>query len=237
MRKIIGEPETVAKEYRLIWRDREVLTPDYFGSVRDEFNRSGDPMLLLYLIVRCVKGAVRYNSNGKFNQSADKRRLGVQPLTLRKNLLAVSALLKDRTKITCKGYQDVLSCMTPDDVLYMDPPYQGVCTGRDSRYANSIEFDGFVEELAKLNRRSIPYAISYDGRTGKKTYGELLPDHLGLTRLELEAGVSTQATLLGRSAQTVESLYLSPVLHSMLSGASATAHLLGSQAQSDFIHV
>jgi len=32
--------------------------------------------MLLYLLDRCVKGAVRYNKEGWFNQSPDKRRLG-----------------------------------------------------------------------------------------------------------------------------------------------------------------
>ena len=64
-------------------------------------------------------------------------------------------------------------------------------------------------ELRKLNERGIQFIVSYDGRTGDKVFGELLPDDLGLTRLEVRAGRSTQATLLGRSDVTYESLYLS----------------------------
>lgn len=54
--------------------------------------------------------------------------------------------------------------------------------------------------------------VSYDGRTGEKTHGERLPDDLNLTLIELYAGRSTQATLLGRDDVTIESLYLSPRL-------------------------
>jgi DNA adenine methylase len=49
-------------------------------------------------------------------------------------------------------------------------------------------------------------------RTGAKVHGVRLPEHLDLTHVELEAGRSSQATLLGRDDATVESLYLSPAL-------------------------
>ncbi len=48
--------------------------------------------------------------------------------------------------------------------------------------------------------------------TGERTYGPPLPAALGLSRLLLDAGTSSQATLLGRAEKTVESLYLSPGL-------------------------
>ena len=63
-----------------------------------------------------------------------------------------------------------------------------------------------------MNRRGIRYLVSYDGRTGDKIFGKQLPDDLNLTLIELYAGRSTQATLLGRDDVTIESLYLSPSL-------------------------
>jgi DNA adenine methylase len=48
--------------------------------------------------------------------------------------------------------------------------------------------------------------------TGTKAYGPALPDELGMTRLLLHAGRSSQATLNGRTEATIESLYLSPGL-------------------------
>jgi hypothetical protein len=56
------------------------------------------------------------------------------------------------------------------------------------------------------------YLVSYDGRTGGKTHGRRLPPSLGLQLVELDAGRSSQSTLLGRAEKTVESLYLSPAL-------------------------
>ncbi len=94
----------------------------------------------------------------------------------------------------------------------MDPPYQGVCGERDPRYLKSVPFTEFVEVLETLNARDISYLVSYDGRTGDKVHGRRLPNVLRLHLVELDAGRSSQATLLGREEITVESLYLSSAL-------------------------
>lgn len=62
-----------------------------------------------------------------------------------------------------------------------------------------------------MNEMRMFYVVSYDGRTGK-SQGLLLPQALELRHLYLPAGRSTQATLLGQARETVESLYLSPIL-------------------------
>lgn len=209
---IINRPAEIADFYEKIWNRQHDDSIEHYYRVREDFNRTRDPRLFLYLLSRCVKGSVRYNSDGLFNQSPDKRRYGTQPETMRENIFGVSALLKGKSVISSLEYKDVLSNVNEDDVVYMDPPYQGVCGDRDSRYFAGISYDEYILALAELNERQIRYAVSYDGRTGNKTFGKLLPDSLLLTLIELEAGRSSQATLLGRDAITVESLYLSPRL-------------------------
>ncbi len=103
----------------------------------------------------------------------------------------------------------------------MDPPYQGVCNTRDQRYSSGIKFSDFVGGLEELNRKRVRYLVSYDGRLGDKVYGEPLPDFLDLVLVEIEAGRSSQATLLGQEAITVESLYLSRVLAEEVGASSA----------------
>jgi DNA adenine methylase len=101
---------------------------------------------------------------------------------------------------------------TQKDLVYMDPPYQGVCSSGDPRYYSGVDFDEFVDALARLTRRRVPFILSYDGRTGQKSYGEALPSKLGLHRVEVKVGRSTQSTLLGGNEITYESLYLSKEL-------------------------
>jgi DNA adenine methylase len=209
---MINWPEELADAYAGLWKDDAEDALEHFYSVREQFNRTQEPKLFLYLLTRCIKGAVRYNNEGLFNQSPDKRRLGTRPETMRQNIMAVSMLLRGKTVVTSHDFRDVLSAAETDDVIYMDPPYQGTSGERDSRYLAGLSFDDFVVALDGLNERGLRYAISYDGRTGDKSYGEPLPKYLKLVHIELEAGRSTQATLLGREEETVEALYLSPAL-------------------------
>jgi DNA adenine methylase len=136
----------------------------------------------------------------------------MKPRIMRLQVLAASHFLKGKTTVSSVNYRDVLGKATPEDLVYMDPPYQGVCGNRDTRYLQSLQFCEFVEALEYLNERGIRYLVSYDGRTGEKTFGKPLPDDLNVTLIELHAGRSTQATLLGRDDVTIESLYLSPIL-------------------------
>ena len=220
---MINHPDDLCRFYKSVWQQQHPDSLEHYYRVREDFNRTQDPRLLLYLLARCVKGAVRYNAEGLFNQSPDKRRHGTRPETMRKNILGVSSLLRGRSVVSSHDYRDVLANAGVGDVVYMDPPYQGVCGERDSRYYAGVMFDDFVEELAQLNRRAIRYVLSYDGRTGIKRFGKPMPKTLGLTLVELEAGPSTQATLLGRKAITIESLYLSAPLAEDV-GASERMH-------------
>jgi DNA adenine methylase len=211
-REIIDQPEDLARRYERLWHEQHGREQSYYNQVRDKFNRTYAAHDLLYLLARCVKAAVRYNANGAFNQSPDRRRKGTQPRTMEQHLVAASRLLRGRVSLTAADYREVLHLAAPSDMVYLDPPYQGVCRSRDPRYIQGLAFDPFVEALKALNERGIAYIVSYDGRTGDQRFGEPLPGWLDLTRIEIDAGRSSQATLLGRSHRTVEALYLSDAL-------------------------
>ncbi len=211
-REIVDQPEALAARYSYLWNDQIGREREYYDMIRYRFNNDHDPADFLYLLARCVKSAIRYNANGEFNNTPDNRRKGARPPVMRKRIICVSSLLGGRTLLTSKDYVSVLNKCNERDLIYMDPPYQGVCGRRDQRYLPSFDHDEFCDVLASLNNRNIRFAVSYDGRTGTKTYGVSLPDALKLTRLEICAGRSTQATLLGRVEVTYESLYLSPAL-------------------------
>lgn len=210
--EIINAPEKLARRYESLWREQHTDRRRFYDNVRERFNQDQRPDHLLYLLARCVKAAVRYNANGQFNQSPDNRRNGMLPGAMRANLLATSSLLRGRTECLSLDYKEVVTRATTQDLVYMDPPYQGVCGERDPRYLKSVPFSEFVEVLEMLNARAISYLVSYDGRTGEKVHGRRLPPGLQLQLVELEAGRSSQATLLGRAELTFESLYLSRAL-------------------------
>ena len=210
--EIIYNPAGISAQYEKLWLEQQGNKREYYDIVRDNFNKTKRPDYLLYLLARCVKASVRYNSNGDFNQSPDNRRLGRNPKQMKDDIFAVSKLFQNKTTLTSEDYKEVLASATSKDLVYMDPHYQGVCATGDPRYFSGIDFDQFMQELRKLSEKRVPFILSYDGRTGEKLYGQSLPDELGLYRLEVEAGRSTQATLLGRDEVTYESVYLSKKL-------------------------
>ena len=210
--KILDQPEELVQEYERLWHQQHPDRKEFFFSVRDEFNTTHQPHHLLYLLARIVKGSVRYNTEGEFNQSADNRRSGMHPKTMRHQIFGVSRLLAGQTIISAKDFRKVVTGVKPEDLIYMDPPYQGTSFTRDHRYYNGLCYDDFVSALGKMNEDNISYIVSYDGQTGNRVHGKKLPENLGLTHLLIRAGRSSQATLLGNTDETVESLYLSPAL-------------------------
>lgn len=210
--RIIHQPEQLADAYETLWHAQLGRERIFYDDIRTRFNQTQSPECFLYLLARCVKAAVRYNAQGEFNQSPDNRRKGALPNDMRTRIIEASKLLRGRATLQSGDYLEIVACATPSDVIYMDPPYQGVCGTRDPRYIGGFSAERFVETLAFLNNRGISYMVSYDGRTGSKSFGQPLPGFLHLKCVELDAGRSSQATLLGRDEKTVESLYLSPAL-------------------------
>ena len=209
---ILDAPDELAGDYMALWVAQSPDRKVFFNKVRRQFNRSPRPDLLLYLLARIVKGSVRYSATGEFNQSADNRRSGMRPPRMRQQILGVSLLLAGKTKLTSVDFREVVRQATQGDMLYLDPPYQGTSFTRDHRYCQGMPFEELVEALSEMNGRDLSYILSYDGRTGNKTYGRPMPTELGLFHMTISAGRSTQATLQGERLETVESLYLSPAL-------------------------
>ena len=212
LRSIVEEPDRTSARYGDVWMGQRDGEAGYFNEVRDRYNALREPVDLLYLICRCVKNAVRFNKDGRFTQSVDKRRLGMRPEKMRAAVLGVSRILRGRTEFRMGDWRETATDAGPGDFVYMDPPYLGTSIGRDKRYHQQLTQEALCEGLEELRQRGVPFALSYDGMTGGRAYGPPLPDALGLTRLLLHAGTSSQSTLSGRKEETVESLYVTPGL-------------------------
>ena len=209
---VAKSPTLLADQYETFWNEQTGQEKDYFNKIRDRFNKEKGPAELLFLIARCVKNSIRFNSAGEFNQGPDNRRRGMSPKKVRQEALRIHHLLKGKATIMAASFQDVLVNATSKDFVYMDPPWQGTSNNRDPRYAFVLNLDELVAEMERLNAANVPFVLSFDGECGNRSYGKELPSKLDLTRVALKAGRSSQATLLGRSEITIESLYLSPAV-------------------------
>lgn len=230
----IESPQGLIDAYSKVWKEQFLYGNDHiqhFYVVRERFN-SGEktPENMLYLLARCVKGAVRYGKNGNFNQSPDKRRHGTNPKTLAPNVCAISRLLKGKTTFSALDYHQILEMAQPGDLYYLDPPYQGVSNARDNRYYAGVPFDEFAESIKILERKGVDYLISYDGKCGGKKYGKELPENLHCQKFMLNAGISSQALLLGKKSTTFEALYVSEGLLPVFCSAPQQLSLLEAMA-------
>lgn len=212
LEEMVNNPEQIASNYELIWNKQFGNEKEYYKEVRERFNSKYRTEDFLYVLARCVKGAVRYNSNGDFNQSPDNRRKGKLPSTMRKDIFNISHLLKGKTLFTSEDYSEIFKHATESDLVYMDPPYQGTSNKKDSRYLAGLNLDEFISNLKLLNIKKVPFLISFDGKLGNKTYGNDLPEKLDLKKIMIEVGRSTTSTLLGNEEITYESLYISKSL-------------------------
>lgn len=217
LKTAVEEPDKLISQYTDIWNEQFDFADGHvrhFYHVRENFN-AGDRCAanMLYLLARCVKGSVRYGKHGNFNQSPDKRRHGTNPKNMADNIRAISVLLKDKVEFSSLDYRKIIDAARPGDIVYMDPPYQGVSNTRDNRYFSGVDFQEFSGALSVLNQKDVDFLVSYDGECGGKVYGEDLPDELRCTKMLLNAGISAQATLLGKRRITFEALYVSERLN------------------------
>ncbi|HEY3434420.1 MAG TPA: DNA adenine methylase [Solirubrobacterales bacterium] len=209
---ILATPTALASAYEELWQEQDTEPREHFNRVRSEYNEQGGAARLLYLLARCVKNAPRWNKRGGFSQSADHRRKGMTPSRMRTQINGCHELLSGSTTPLARDAAATSAMAGASDLVYLDPPWQGTSSGSDTRYHQGFDRADLEAMLASLNARRVPWILSYDGRHGDRTYGEPLgPDLIG-AHIELVAGRSSQATLSGRSAETIESLYLSPAL-------------------------
>lgn len=230
---IVKDPEGLLARYTEMWNEQQEgddLSSEtarrYFLARRADFNETKDPAVLLYLLARIVKAAVRYGKNGDFNQSADNRRLGAKPSNMRERIMSVSTLLTGAVDIATESYERPLIEAPREAVVYMDPPYQGTTDVPDHRYLNGLKYEAFSSALQEAVNNQVSFIVSYDVVRDDNKYGQPLPESLGLLHRNVLVGPSSQATLLGRSEQSIESLYLSPALVDRLGGADKIDGLL-----------
>lgn len=224
--RILSDANALADDYDSLWNEQREDPRSYYDAIRAKFNATKEPHLLLYLLARCVKAAVRYSKNGDFNQSPDNRRLGAVPNTMRRRLINTSRALTQTVAIS-GNYADLLVNASTSSVVYMDPPYQGVSNVRDHRYMRGLERLEFEEHLREAVNAGVSFILSYDAVTESKEYGDAVSEDLGLMHLHVIAGRSSQATLQGINKVTVESIYISPALVDRLGGEDRIARQLG----------
>ena len=117
--------EVVKKHPRLLARKLAELAPTKrtYYRVRDTLDPGNSDIdratRFLFLNAHCFNGVYRTNRQGKFNVPMGTKTAGVPS---ERHLARCSIALR-QTKVVCQDYTDTLRQCSPDDFVYLDPPY------------------------------------------------------------------------------------------------------------------
>ena len=161
-------------------------------------------MDLLFLSRTCVNGIIRFNNEGKFNNSIHLSRRGMLPSRFGQIVQQWAQMIQNADFKTC-DYQNILDFVKEGDFVYMDPPY----ANSHNRYINNLEIGRFMKFLHSLNSRNVKWALSFDGMRGRQDLSYDIPRDLYVYKTLLPSGNSAVQKVLNASVEPVrESLYL-----------------------------
>ena len=161
-------PEELFDEYSRMWSkmqsmDNKGMKRAYFEEIRNEFNRTRNPMLFFFIMRTCTNGIPRYNKHKEFNGTLHLTRDGIKPKRLQPVIMDWSELLNvNEVTFRCCDYKDIFEEVEEGDFLYLDPPYDNT---RINRYFGRVVFDDFFNQLRLLNTMDIKFVLSFDGKS------------------------------------------------------------------------
>lgn len=198
-------PEEVAKGYSKRWERLRAEGHIAYYDIRKNFNKTRNPVDLLFLSRTCVNGLIRFNNSGEFNNSLHHTRPGISPAKLKQILTQWSSCLTN-VHFLHSDYRDALLDVRPGDFVFLDPPYAGTV----GRYMpQDFDIPSFYSELERLNSLDVKWIVTFDGVAGQREYKSGIPEGLYLKKHLLPTGNSPFTKLMGTSIDAVyESVYL-----------------------------
>lgn len=198
-------PLHVASEYEERWARLQTEGINIYYEIRDHFNETRDCFDFLFLTRTCVNGLIRYNAQGKFNNSFHLSRPGIDPNRLREQLVRWS---KSIQKITFENtdYREILYNVEAGDFVFLDPPYGGT---KDRYMRTDFNLQDFYAELDRLNSKGVMWMLTFDGTAGERQYCYAPPSSLYKTKFLITTGNSAFTKLMDKKKDSIkESVYL-----------------------------
>lgn len=197
-------PERLINSYDKNWNLLQTHGNKFFYDIRKRFNITQSPEDLFFLSRTCVNGLIRFNQSGGFNNSFHHTRNGIKPSRMAKIVNDWSEVISD-VKFLCSDYKTVLRTASPNDFVYLDPPYFNT----KGRYYGKIDYNDFISELERLNQSDIRYMLSYDGTRADCNYIQNFPKKLFKEHWLLNSGISPFKKVMDQQNQMVlESVYI-----------------------------
>ncbi|CAM9101790.1 Dam family site-specific DNA-(adenine-N6)-methyltransferase [Mycoplasma todarodis] len=125
--------------------------------LKDAYNKKNDIEKLFLLINYSFNRMLRFNSKGEFNVPVGKGDWSNRQLKYLKEYQL--KLQKKETKITSFNYLDILSKITTNDFVYIDPPYLNGTAQYNAFWGMEDELN-LLKVIDSLNERGIDFALS-----------------------------------------------------------------------------
>jgi DNA adenine methylase len=149
---------------------------NYYYTVRERFNKTGNPLDFLFLNRSCFNGLMRFNKKGEFNVPFCRKPDRFRPAYITKIVNQVRVLWKIMRgkdwEFRVGDWQTCLKNVNEGDFVYLDPPYIGRHTDYYDQWSESdaIELSqvaqslpcGFALSMWKQNKyRMNPHIAQY----------------------------------------------------------------------------
>ncbi len=132
----------------------------FYYSVRERFNRSSDPLDLLFLNRASFNGVMRFNRKGDFNVPFGKKVERFRPAYVTKivnQVCRLEQIMRDKDwQFAAADWRATLALARAGDFVYLDPPY----IGRHADYFNSWNEQEAIELAAACRDLPCGYALS-----------------------------------------------------------------------------
>lgn len=157
--ELVAQIHDVIEEYNLSKQNREG-----YNSLRNEYNRTHQPLHLFMLVCYGFNHQFRFNNKGEFNNPFGINRSSYNA-NIERNLIQIQEIIKHFEFHAYNFTEFDLAFMNKGDFLYADPPYLISCgsynDGKRGFAGWSAEDDRLLfEKLDYLNEHGIKFALS-----------------------------------------------------------------------------
>ena len=128
-----------------------------YEKLRQDYNQNKTPLMLYVLIIFAFNNQIRFNPNGDFNSSVNKRDFNKQ---LKNNLeIYIDRLKKIDITFSAKDYKNII--IPENSFVYIDPPYLVTQATYNEKNAWSEKDElNLLEYLDELDTKKIKFALS-----------------------------------------------------------------------------
>lgn len=193
---IKNTPEIVCEHYETLWHlfntppDIEHRKKVFFD-IRNEYNKTHNPLDFMFIMRTTTNGMPRYNSNGLFNNSCHFSRSGIEPKKLKSVVNKWSNILE---KYDVKFIQCSYSHIKPTkfDFMFLDPPYANT----KGMYFNNFDNNALWDYIRGIQ---CGYILTYDGISGNIDNTYAVPTDLYDGHTYVNSGNSSFKRVIGNS--------------------------------------